>query len=163
MRHDRKLLFAVLLLIGLVVWLLIISINRPNDAEKMQRSIAELQERIEKIPTVVYGIDGKTPVLGVDYFNGQNGQSVHGPKGDKGDSVQGPKGDKGDRGESAYEIAVRHGFIGTEAAWLKSLKGDKGDAAEDPIIECIAGIVGKKRPSDDLWQLTNISCGVNHD
>lgn len=31
-------------------------------------------------------------------------------------------------GLSAYEIAVRHGFEGTEEEWLASLKGEKGDA-----------------------------------
>ena len=31
-------------------------------------------------------------------------------------------------GLSAYEIAVRHGFEGTEEEWLESLKGEKGDA-----------------------------------
>ena len=30
-------------------------------------------------------------------------------------------------GESAYEIAVRHGFKGTEEEWYASLKGDKGE------------------------------------
>jgi len=38
-----------------------------------------------------------------------------------------------DGGESAYEIAVRHGFVGTEEEWLQSLKGDdgaKGDTGE---------------------------------
>lgn len=33
-------------------------------------------------------------------------------------------------GESAYEIAVRNGFEGTEQEWLESLKGDKGDVGE---------------------------------
>lgn len=28
---------------------------------------------------------------------------------------------------SAYGIAVKHGFVGTEAQWLASLKGEKGD------------------------------------
>ena len=32
----------------------------------------------------------------------------------------------GDPGESAYEIAVRNGFPGTEQEWLDSLKGEKG-------------------------------------
>ena len=32
----------------------------------------------------------------------------------------------GEAGESAYQIAVRNGFTGDEAAWLASLKGDKG-------------------------------------
>lgn len=34
------------------------------------------------------------------------------------------------RGKSAYEIAVMHGFKGTEAEWLASLKGDKGDQGD---------------------------------
>ncbi|MEJ1929904.1 hypothetical protein WDZ92_06425 [Nostoc sp. NIES-2111] len=33
----------------------------------------------------------------------------------------------GDAGQSAYQIAVRLGFQGTEQQWLESLKGDKGD------------------------------------
>ena len=28
------------------------------------------------------------------------------------------------KGKSAYEIAVQHGFIGTEEEWLNSLAGD---------------------------------------
>ena len=32
----------------------------------------------------------------------------------------------GEAGEAAYQIAVRNGFEGDEAAWLASLKGDKG-------------------------------------
>lgn len=36
---------------------------------------------------------------------------------------QGPKGDKGD---SAYEVAVRNGFTGTETEWIESLKGEDG-------------------------------------
>lgn len=30
-------------------------------------------------------------------------------------------------GKSAYQLAVEHGFEGTEAEWLESLKGEKGD------------------------------------
>ena len=33
------------------------------------------------------------------------------------------------RGYSAYEIAVRNGFEGTESEWLQSLKGEPGDDA----------------------------------
>jgi len=33
----------------------------------------------------------------------------------------------GDNGKSAYEIAVAHGYKGTEQEWLDSLKGDKGE------------------------------------
>ena len=34
--------------------------------------------------------------------------------------------EKGKDGKSAYEIAVEHGFVGTETEWLESLKGDDG-------------------------------------
>jgi hypothetical protein len=33
-------------------------------------------------------------------------------------------------GDSAYEVAVKNGFVGTEAEWLASLKGPKGDKPE---------------------------------
>ena len=33
-------------------------------------------------------------------------------------------------GESAYEIAVKNGFEGSESEWLNSLKGEKGDQGE---------------------------------
>ena len=34
---------------------------------------------------------------------------------------------KGDPGESAYEIAVEHGYVGTEEEWLQSLHGAQGE------------------------------------
>ena len=34
--------------------------------------------------------------------------------------------EKGKDGKSAYEIAIEHGFVGTEAEWLESLKGVDG-------------------------------------
>lgn len=37
---------------------------------------------------------------------------------------------QGIKGESAYEIAVRNGFEGTESEWLASLKGEKGDSGD---------------------------------
>lgn len=42
----------------------------------------------------------------------------------------GTQGPKGEDGESAYEIAVRNGFEGTEQEWLESLKGEKGDKGD---------------------------------
>ena len=36
----------------------------------------------------------------------------------------------GGKGESAYELAVRAGFTGTEEEWLESLKGEKGEPGE---------------------------------
>lgn len=37
---------------------------------------------------------------------------------------------KGDTGDSAYEIAVENGFVGTEAEWLESLRGIAADSFE---------------------------------
>lgn len=34
------------------------------------------------------------------------------------------------QGKSAYELAVMHGFKGTEEEWLASLKGEKGDKGD---------------------------------
>ena len=41
--------------------------------------------------------------------------------------------EKGKDGKSAYEIAVEHGFVGTEAEWLKSLKGVDGKNGIDGL------------------------------
>lgn len=38
-------------------------------------------------------------------------------------------------GESAYDIAVRHGFEGTEAEWLESLKGQDGKDGSSVTID----------------------------
>ena len=40
-----------------------------------------------------------------------------------GNGVAGPRGEKG---YSAYEVAVKNGYTGTEAEWLKSLQGPQG-------------------------------------
>ena len=37
-------------------------------------------------------------------------------------------GQKGDPGDSAYQVAINNGFIGTEQEWLDSLIGDQGPA-----------------------------------
>ena len=49
------------------------------------------------------------------------------------------------RGYSAYEIAVQHGYTGTEEEWLASLKGDKGDQG-------IQGIQGPKGDKGDTGE-----------
>lgn len=40
---------------------------------------------------------------------------------------------QGEPGESAYEVAVRDGYVGTEAEWLASLQGEPGASAWDAI------------------------------
>ena len=41
---------------------------------------------------------------------------------------------------SAYGIAVKNGFEGTEAEWLASLKGEKGDKGDTGSVSTIAYI-----------------------
>lgn len=40
------------------------------------------------------------------------------------------EGTVGETGKSAYEIAVKNGYVGTETEWLASLKGEKGDVGD---------------------------------
>jgi hypothetical protein len=58
----------------------------------------------------------------------------------------------GKDGKSAYELAVKNGFEGTEEEWLISLKGDKGDKGDigkafsyaDFTTEQLASLKGEK-------------------
>lgn len=58
---------------------------------------------------------------------------------------------KGEPGLSAYEIAVKNGYVGTEVEWLASLKGQDADPNElkeiikefDSTIEAAAPVNGK--------------------
>lgn len=43
-------------------------------------------------------------------------------------------GAQGIQGLSAYQVAVQHGFEGTEDEWLISLKGEKGDPGSDASV-----------------------------
>ena len=62
-------------------------------------------------------------------------EELKGEKGDKGDpgtpGSDGLDGTDGADGASAYDIAVAHGFVGTEAEWLESLKGADGNPGKD--------------------------------
>ena len=64
-------------------------------------------------------------------------ENVGNIKGEKGNT-----GDTGQDGESAYEIAVNNGFIGSSEEWLASLKGVKGDAGKDADLTEINQQVG---------------------
>ena len=97
----------------------------------------------DKGETGVQGPQGEKGDTGAQGPKGDTG--AQGPKGDKGDTgAQGPQGEQGKQGlpgvdgvdgkdgkdgaegKSAYEIAVKNGFDGTEQEWLDSLKGVDG-------------------------------------
>ena len=60
---------------------------------------------------------------GSDGLNGNDGAA--GAQG-----VPGKDGERGSDGLSAYQIAVNHGFSGSETEWLASLKGERGQQGE---------------------------------
>lgn len=54
-------------------------------------------------------------------------------------------GQQGEPGESAYAIAVRNGFVGSEFAWLQSLKGAAGDTGADAYEVAVSqGFIGDR-------------------
>ena len=55
-------------------------------------------------------------------------------------------GAQGIQGLSAYQVAVQHGFEGTEDEWLISLKGEKGDTGEK-------GATGERGPQGPQGQI----------
>ena len=64
------------------------------------------------------GVDGQTPRIG-DNGNWWIGNTDTGVPA------------TGAQGFSAYEVAVKNGFTGTEAEWLATLKGQKGDKGDN--------------------------------
>lgn len=82
-------------------------------------------------PTGATGPKGDTGDTGAPGPTGATG-----PKGDTGDAgpagpagamgATGPTGPAGANGDSAYQVAVANGFVGTESAWLASLVGATG-------------------------------------
>ena len=72
--------------------------------------------------------------------------NIKGPTG-----PQGPQGLNGKDGLSAYEIAKRNGFTGTEKEWSSSLKGERGEA----------GLRGPKGDPGQIPDVSNINKGIS--
>ena len=76
------------------------------------------------------GADGKDGDDGKDGIDGVNGKDgINGKNG-----ADGRNGTDGKDGLSAYEIALKNGFVGTESEWLSSLKGKDGVNGNSPEI-----------------------------
>lgn len=67
-------------------------------------------------------------------------QGIQGPQGIPG--IQGVPGSAGDDGESAYEVAVRNGYVGTESEWLASLRGPAGPTGESGFDWAMMTLLG---------------------
>jgi hypothetical protein len=70
--------------------------------------------------------------------------------------TQGLPGPSGGPGESAYQLALDSGFVGTEAQWLASLIGPAGPAGPAGSTAALAGtyIHDQVTPSD-TWVVTH--------
>lgn len=73
--------------------------------------------------------------------------SIEGPQGIQGiqgeQGIQGVAGTDGVDGDSAYEVALANGFVGTEAEWLASLEGPQGI----PGVDGVDGATGPEGPA----------------
>jgi len=67
---------------------------------------------------VSQGLKGDPGANGANGINGTDGTNSDAP------------GPEGPVGESAYDVAVINGFIGTQTQWLASLRGADGDTPE---------------------------------
>lgn len=146
MKADKKSWLALVILIGLVIWLIFISLgNRSADSEQ-NKKINQLTEQNQlldgKISNIkpIDGKNGKAPVKGVDYKDGDKG-----PKGDTG--TTGKKGDKGTKGDAGKTGAI----------------GPQGAPARELLLDCVNSTIMKKYYGDDFWQPTNIKCETTNE
>ncbi|SFB10826.1 collagen-like protein [Selenomonas ruminantium] len=96
-----------------------------------------LEQRDKNNNIVKAGVAGKETAFATGDNNGlydviaENLRWLYDNRGSgSGSSGSGGAGVNGKDGESAYAIAVRQGFTGSESAWLASLKGDKGEKGD---------------------------------
>ena len=127
--------------IGYVNW-----VEKSDEAQKLLDDIEDLRDEIQTAvdtatsaseaavaaaedidETVAVALQAAKDSGDFDGADGRDGQ----------DGAPGPRGDAGEDGASAYQIAVDHGYTGTEAEWLESLQGEPGDLTT--LVENIAG------------------------
>lgn len=80
----------------------------------------QLEHALDLTGDSVIFVEGKSGKDGKDGKDGQNGRD-------------GTNGSDGINGLSAYDIAVKHGFSGTEVEWLASLRGEAGKDGKTPV------------------------------
>ena len=73
---------------------------------------------------------------------------------------QGPEGPKGDTGKSAYQIAVDHGYNGTESEWLATLNGGLDELGMGKIV--VTSLKASYQEDDSKTPMSNdwvYTCG----
>lgn len=106
--------------------------------------------------------DGKARLLQRPTLQAWIRENVQGEKGDTGqagrDGVDGAiarDGVNGTDGLSAYQVAVKNGYIGSEAQWLATLKGATGASGVNGINGWSPVITSVPRGNDVVLRLTN--------
>lgn len=121
--------------------LIVISLEKRSVDNQQDIKISNLSEAVEllnkKVSDIktIKGADGKTPVKGIDYFDGKDGQDGKDGK-DGANGVNGVDGTDGNSGKN----------------------GVNGEPARELLIDCIASKIMKKYDGDGIWQPTNIKC-----
>lgn len=156
MKIDKTVLIALIVLIGLVVWMIHLSIQRSNDISHAMDRIntvesrkpesidySRIQEAIKtEIAKQVVKTEALIPKDGLDGADGRDGQSI-----------QGKDGINGKDGKSTYQLWLDAGNTGTVQDFLQSIKGEKGDTVV-PIF-CAPSLqfqLKSKMPTDVFWQ-----------
>ena len=163
-KHKIKVLMCIFAVIMLVICCLGAGCGR-NKSKTTTTEPTPMQNYIhvkwaDQIPTN----DSQTNTTGGAYMGVYVGISATPPtsytkytwvkvKGDDGQDAAGTDGKDGADGLSAYEIAVKNGFVGTEQQWLASLHGQDGHDGSDGI-----GINGQ----DGQNGLSAYEIAVNH-
>lgn len=120
-RNVFLLIIVLFVLQGIIVGFFLFS----KDTRPGERVIVEKTGEV---------IDGKTPIKGVDYFDGMTIIGSRGEKGEKGDSV---KGDKGDQGSPAPIIIPKDGYTPVKGIdYNDGAKGDSGENGRTPEFRC---------------------------
>ena len=129
---------------------------------EMQSILAQAEQLIAKAPIIKGGTWWLYDAATGDYTD--SGYPARGEKGDAGepgadgkDGRDGNDGTNGVDGASAYDVAVKNGFEGSETDWLVSLHGAKGDPGErgekgekgDPGEQGLQGVPGEKGDSGE--------------
>lgn len=142
-------LFVILIITSSIsIYVLLDNRNRLTERlDGLDQAVIQSQERIKKAEQQPIPKDGKDGVTTLVHDYTTTTITLPGSKGEKGDSIQ------GEAGLSAYEIAVKNGFTGSEQDWLESLKA----IFIPPDFRCN---VTKNRweiryNSDENWQILN--------
>lgn len=137
---DKRTLFAFIILILLIGFLIFLVLQKKNDDAARDVRINDLTTTIQSLNSKLTELgsvkpaDGYTPQKGIDYHDGVDGKN----------GQPGPQGPSGKDGKDGKD-------------------GVNGLPAPELDIDCVANILMKKYSHDDFWQPTGIKCEVSHE